>query len=361
MAKRKAPAVDPDEDQAPPEDQALSTDSSQDTPPPLPDDVTPPPEETPPAAEPEEAGFVSIRDAAKEFGVDLSAYEDDDAALRALVTQVQQANQWRQLAEQQRLHLAQLQSGQPPSKPEPAAPPEEPKFWSPPEFNPSWLSLVTRGPNGELVPNTAAGGTPDIVAKIQQYATHRMNEQDKFWNNPYGYFEGYLAHREQKVLERARELAREEDARLREGYDTHNFIKEHSGWLFEHDADNNPVMNGGRPQLSEEGQAFMGFVNEASQELKLPPDAQVRYAMRLRDAWKASRGNGESTPEQKKQDFLDKRNLPPGRQPNASASTHRAPDRSGQTPPQNAHQSLEELMRANLKAAGITDQDLAVY
>jgi hypothetical protein len=345
MAKRK-----------PPDDTILTSDPPEDTPPPPPETPLPPAadDQTPP----EEEAFVSIRDAAKEMGVDLSSYEDDDTALRALVTQVQQAEQWRQLAEQQRLHLAQLQTTQQPSKQEPE-PPKEPTFWNPPEFNPSWLSLVTRGPNGELIPNTSAGGTPDIVAKIQQYATHRMQEQDRFWQDPYKYFDQYLQHREGKLLDRARDLAREEDSRLREGYDTRSFIDKNSTWLFDHDEQQQPTMRNGRPVLSDEGQAFMGFVNEASQDLKLPPDAQIRYAQRLLEGWRASRGSGTS-PEQKKQDFLSQHN-PPVRQPNPAASTHRAPDRSGQTPPQNPQQSLEELMRSNLKAAGITDQDLAVY
>ena len=84
------------------------------------DDIqdSPEPEVAAPAAEEQEEEIVSIRDVASQYGLNLSKYEDDESALKAIAAGLHQARQ----LQQEVAHYRQSQQLQQ-SHPEPAAEP----------------------------------------------------------------------------------------------------------------------------------------------------------------------------------------------------------------------------------------------
>ena len=318
-----------------------------------------------------ESDVSAFRKAAQQYGADLSAFENDGDAIKALVEASQRATALEKMqpyvqdylqnqAEYQRFRQQPQQPPQAPVAP-PAGEDEPPKFWNGPEWNPQWLSMVRKDEEtGQLLPDYAAGGTPEVAQKVQSFIQYRQDQQEQFWTDPFKYIEKFVDHR---ADERARELVQTELQRHGEQQEARQFISANREWLLQHDAQGqlqtNPAT--GAPVLSNEGNVFMQHLQEGTEQHGLSAQAAQNYALKMLEASRAmasaAAGNGaDARDAQSKVDFLQRA---AGFNPSQAASTNRKADAKGDAPPQDTTLSLEELMRRNLKEAGITDEDIA--
>ena len=237
---------------------------------------------------------------------------------------------------------------------------ESPEWkWQPPQYNPLWLSQAERDPEtGSLRPTN--GGTPGQVAQLQNFLDYRSNEMDKFWTGgPYDYMKPYLDDREtqqkESLKEEIQQMINSSLGKQQADTDADRFLQANP-WVYQRDANDQVIRNTitGNQELSPEGKLFAGHLAEAEQ-WGMPAAHQQAYAMKMLEASRAT-GAAVSPADTKKQDFL---HAAAGFSPPAGGSeTNLTPDSDGVSPPQNPSQSLEDMLRQNLKADGVTDADL---
>lgn len=306
--------------------------------------------ETPPPVEEKPAGVSeSIRLAAEMAGYDISSFADDRQALSHLAQKAKEAVDAHLRADQANQIAQQLAA----ARREPEPPPKSEKLpyeWNPPEYNKGWLSQVrVNDETGQLEP--VNGGSAETVAKIQRYAQFRRDAEDRFWENPYGFIEPFLNHQVEQLLGPAIESRLDQYA---EQQQARSFIDKNSDWLFEQ----------GTQQFSKDGEVFYNALTQAPQGLS--PADQQRYAMQVVENTRMLRERDDlrgqleklqkaSTDSQKKEEILRKQ---AGFNPNSAGTVQQPTDDEGETPPQNQNASLADRIRANLKAADITDEDL---
>jgi hypothetical protein len=302
----------------------------------------------------------SWREQAGQYGLDLSSYETDEAALQHLaaqakVTQDQQAlaqygqefvkhaadGSWQQYQEWK------AQQAQPQA-------PAEPKLWDPPEWNPNWLTQVRQDDDGNLVPDTSRGGNPETVAKVQRYLQFRQDQQEKFWSDPYSFMKPYV---EQLAEEKAKGLVEGELTKYGEQIDARHFITNNKNWLYKQDDVGQIAYENNQPVLSEDGQVFFNALRRVDSKQWSAADKQ-EYAMEALYNHRQLQGiKAQQAPpsaEQKKEEQLTKA---AGFVPQASGSMTQSPDASGTETPQNANMTFREMLQAEFKAAGIEPSD----
>ncbi len=334
-----------------------------------------PPPGIPASPPPTPGEWQSIRDAAQGLGVDLSSYDNDSEALRHLVDRtrdfdrqaalIQQyegllASQQQQTGEQ---FTGQLPAGQqapgigvPPGQQQ-QAPPQDPQFWQPPvQFDQRMMQLVQFDEQGNVTPGP--GGNPLIAQQVQQFMNWRQGEMEKFWTDgPQKYMDPYLDHRFEGYQEQVRDLVRQEMGGYRAENSVQQFVGENQ-WVYQHDASNNLVRNTitGRPEYSVEGQRFIQYCNQAAQ-WGAPFEAQRDFAVQQINAERVT--SGQTSPQaqgdQQKATFLRQS---AGFQPNAQGMQP-TPGASVPDQPLPEGMSVEDALRNNLAAEGITDKDIA--
>ena len=331
-------------------------------------DLTAPLDDTPGDSEPEEvapeapsepvepeAPAASFRDVLAGKGIDLSGYQDDNAAIEHIARQIQESQQVRQQADslsemarygQQYLQNAgefQQWKAQEAAK---VAQPEVDPF-APPEMNPAWLNQVERNEQGGLSPIN--GGTVETAEKVQRY----LHWKSEFDANPYKHMETFVDRRAQ---EQAKSLVAQEMGKMREQLTAEMFVTNNRSWLF----DDGKFDANGSPQLSERGDAFRGYLTEGT-NLGLAGQAAQNLAMSRLNQWDQLQHfrttTSESAPVDKKDDFLTKA---AGFGTNHDASTNTkstaSPEKQAS---QNENMSLNDAMRAALKSAKVTDEDIS--
>lgn len=297
-----------------------------------------PPVDAPEAPEP--AGdvadtdeWVSVRDAAKNKGIDLSNYADDAAAFDYLLTEAARAREYEQ-------YLTRLQAEQQQVKPPAETPkdvPLEQQLWAAPEYDPSWFRQIRADENGNVVPIN--GASPEVIVKLQKWASYQQQEQDKFWRNPFDYLRPYV----DKMAERkAEEILKKYDSRFTEQQRARDILNENSSWMI--------TRENGKTSLTEEGRIFNDAIRDFSD---VDSDRQFRIGMNAVELHRA-RKSGEAARaadahEQRKKAAIAPRNE---REPTAGGTV-------GTRQEQNPGLSLHEQLMRNLKEAGITDNDLA--
>lgn len=311
----------------------------------------------------------SWRDQAKDYGLDLSDYEDDESAFRFLAQQAQQAQQaeslqgqllqTKPLVDYGQEYLRHANDFQQWRQEQEAAQAKEANAnpFSPPEYDPAWLGMVRYDENNVLIPDQTRGGTPEIVSKLQAHA----NWQRSFLADPYKHIESFV---DQRAEERAKAIVEQQISSLSENFHAQQFLTNNREWLFERDPQGQQVIGqDGRPALSEEGRVFGKFLTQAAED-GLSSQQQQSVAMRMLDVWRqgqaqrsASGNGGKPASQQKKEDFLTRSAGFTEQVDQPTASTRRSG--KNDEPPQNENQTLEEMMRAEFKAAGITDDDFA--
>jgi len=307
-----------------------------------------------PPSEPE-APVSSFRDVLAGKGIDLSGYQDDNAAIEHIARQIQESQQVRQQADslsemakygQQYLQNAgEFQQWKAQEAAKVAQPEVDP--YAPPDMNPAWLNQVERNEQGGLSPIN--GGTPETAAKVEKY----LQWKHEFDANPFPYIERIA---DKRARDMAKPLIAEEMGKMREQLTAEMFVTNNRSWLF----DDGKFDANGSPQLSERGDAFRGYLTEGT-NLGLTGQAAQNLAMSRLNQWDQLQHfkttTGESAPVDKKDDFLTKA---AGFGTNHDASTNTkstaSPEKQAS---QNENQSLNDAMRAALKSAKITDEDIS--
>ena len=214
-------------------------------------------------------------------------------------------------------------------------------------MNPAWLNQVERNEQGGLTPIN--GGTPETAAKVQKF----LQWKAEFDANPYKHMESFI---DKRVEEKARAINEESSGRMREQLTAEMFVTNNRSWLFEQ----GKFDEKGSPQLSERGDAFRGYLTEGT-NLGLQGQAAQDMAMSRLQQWdqiqQLSNPAEGAPPVDKKEDFLTKA---AGFADNHAGSTNpKSTDPPEKQASQNENQTLDEAMRAALKAAHITDEDIS--
>jgi len=302
----------------------------------------------------------NFRDMLSNQGVDLSGYQDDSSAMEHVAKQINEAQQIRQQSEQlgemakygqQYLENAgdfQQYMAEKAKLAEQA--PVDP--YSPPEMSPAWLNQVERNDRGELTPIN--GGTAETAAKVQKW----LQWKSEFDANPYKHMESFV---DRRAEEKAKGLVESEIGKIREQLTAEMFVSNNRNWLF----DEGKFDQKGQPTLTERGAAFARLLSQGT-ESGLSGTAAQNMAMQQLQQWdevqtlKAQIAGGTpaapTNPEAQKEAFLENA---AGHGPNHDASTNPPAVPPSQQPPQNENMSLADQMRAEMKKAKITDEQIS--
>lgn len=218
--------------------------------------------------------WTGVRDAVKEWGLDLSTHTDDRAALQYLSQQAQAAQRAQEQLARYEAYFRQQQAAAAQAAQQQAQPaqPEKKPWWNPPEYNPGWRQLVSVNPEtGRLE------GPADLASKVMAYEQYRRDFADRFTANP---AEALKPWREE-LVEEMRAIAREAAQQNLGGYRDEQFasglLQQHANWIYARDAQGNPT--GG---LSSWGQRFAQYVHHAANQMGIQDERQrADYAVRM--------------------------------------------------------------------------------
>jgi hypothetical protein len=315
---------------------------------------------TPAPVAPAQPTYAGARDyAAKALGYsNAGQYADDAAFLQAMIagqqTYAKQVQEMQQLAQFGQLYLQQQSQA---AKPQPTSPNDPLAAYKAPEFNPAWQNAIERTESGGF--KLRDGADPSILPKFLAYQQHRQDVADKLLANPAEFLKPLVSH---LVQEQAAALVEQRfGAQQNEQY-VNGFMQQNAAWLYSRDNAGNPVVNPvtRQPMLSPTGQRFYEHLRAAEQYGIKDPTAQEKYARALLTADlmqpAAQTQNAVQQGDAAKAALLASMN----RRPNQSGS-HVGQDNTGHQAPatQNSSMSLEERLRANLRANGFTEESFA--
>lgn len=308
------------------------------------------------AAQAPTSDFVSIRDAAKGYGLDLSSFEDDESALRHLAGEIQRGQQAQQLAQYGQVylqHASDFERWQQERAKVKQTP--EPKWWSPPEYNPGWEQFLARDAEGNLVPKP--GAPPDLLQKVTAYHQYRRDFADRLLSDPEKTLEPLITQVATKI---AQQHVNQNLGQYQDQVSARNFVEQNSSWLFQSGPDGRRLTDQrGQAVLTPLGSRFRDYVVEAEQVGIHGIDAQQSYARRMvlldqLQAHYTGQQAGQKN-DQIKQDFLQQNNI---HQPNHGGSVGRQ-DLNGRGPAQNSSLSFSERLRTAFAQGGVKDSDFA--
>jgi hypothetical protein len=304
----------------------------------------------------------SLRDAAKQYGLDLSQYPDDFAALQALAGQVQQAKQLQQLAQYGQLYVQHAEAFQRWQAEQAAAaqkPVEKPKFWNPPEWKPEWSNLLTKDDKGNVVP--VPGAPADILQKFNAHEQYKRDFANRLLSNPEEALGQLIEDRAQAVAEK---LVGAQLGGYQDRVWADNFVAQNSSWLHVRDQAGNiqrdPIT--GAQLLTPEGQRYRDYVVQAERAgvKDIRQMDVIARAMLERDIALAQldRAKAGAANDAAKNNLIQTQNRAQ-HAPNSGGSENGGSPNPGQSVEQNQKLSLADRLRRDLLANGIKDGDFA--
>lgn len=242
---------------------------------PAPAALSTPPAQTTPTPAPASPAYESARDfAAKALGYKADTYADDESFLRAVVTGEQtlrrQLDEARQLAQYGHLYLQQQQPKAPAAdKPDPLA------RYKAPEFNPAWLTMVEKTPEGDL--RLRPGADPAILPKLHAYQNHQAEVAQQLTRDPVTYLKDLVEH---VAAEKAQAIVQEQFQKAQGDQYVNTFLRDNSNWLLQQDSQGRIVQNPatGQAMLTPAGGRFLHYMQEAERKGANTPELQEAYA-----------------------------------------------------------------------------------
>ena len=234
------------------------------------------------------------------------------------------------------------------SQPKPA---EKPKWWSPPAIDESFKSYIIRDPQSgkEIIDPQAPLHAREA---LRQYQDYTANFARKFVTDPENTLKPFI---EEVAMQKAQELVEKQLGQYKSQNYVQDLESQNADWLYD--------QNG---QISREGQAIQGYINEAAQVGIQGPEARWKYAtgMLQRDLLNLRYQQMQSAPPmQAPQAFAPEPPPVPQADPVAQANMQflreratRTPNRSaGTTEPRAPRQrmSFEERLRGQLVNDGV--------
>ncbi len=306
-------------------------------------------------AAPPSAAVVGVRDALKEYGLDLSSLSDDRAALAALANGYRQAQQLSPIAQQYMQHQTQFQAylAQQQEAERQRQAQQAQSWWKAPEFDPGWRNQIVKDPvTGKLVP--AEGASPDIVQKYMQAMQHTQGFFDKFAFDPIGTIRPGI---EEVVREVAQQLMQQQMGGYQEQQFAKSWVQENSSWIHARNEQGQliPDPQTGMPALSPLGQRFRDHVQTAERMGIQSAQGMQEYALRMvqndylmatRQQQPAQPGQPQQTPAQIQGDAAKNAFLQQAasRQPNYGAAAAATPPR-----PKNAMELEQQMLQEMAK------------
>lgn len=306
-----------------------------------------------PAAAPAATEFESIREVAGRFGVDLSQFPDDQAALFHLLSRNQAASQndyytqlGRQLAPQAPAIQQYLQAQKP------AAAATRPA-WEPPEFDERWLSQIKRDETTGII-TALPGVNPIIAEKVQAYADWKT----AYDRNPAAVISQMVDHRAQEIAQKA---ISEQFAQHTQQQTISNILNQNAAWFYAQDEQGQVRRDfAGKPMTSPLGARYITHIRSLGAAGMKDPAQLDTFARQLLQADIAAQTATAATQTAQTQ------------RPQATGAVARANTNPGQaagilargvtpgaTEPDQEHMSLAERLMAEMKAGGVTDADFA--
>jgi hypothetical protein len=287
----------------------------------------------------------------KNQNLDVSNFKDDQSAVDHLLQLARNAQQVQHLAQhgqRYQQHATQFESwlAQQQKAQQTQAPTES--WWKAPEWNDAWLSQVDVDANGNYVPKP--GAPPDVGQKIAAFRNHQREFLNKFASDPMGAVGPGI---KEMVQKEAMALIQQHLGAYQEDTVAHQIIQQNRSWMVQQDAQGRALLDpiSQQPAWTPEALMYRQYVEQLSQAGVRDSRAQDHMARQLVAGQVAMRGFGSQAAttanDVKKADFL-----------NGAA---RLPSHSGTmaTPglPQNEKLTLEQMLKQNFRAAGISDAD----
>lgn len=286
----------------------------------------------------------NVREAARQFGVDLSQFPDDTAAFAHLLQQQQIARQqdyYSRVGQALLPHASKIQTllQQPPQ----AATQERPAY-EPPPFDERWMAGVQYDDASRMyIPRP--GFPAELATHVNNYAEWRQ----KFLANPSEFLNPMVENRAKTLAEQIvneRLTQRDTQAAVAE------VIRSNADWLYAP----NPDPFGNR-QLSPAGQRYGRYIQELQQAGVTDVRAQDRLAKQMLRADLAAASGAQPSPTQQ---AVSPGNPAPVGQVNplqALATSLGQPVQGGGLPSSEGL-TLHETLRRNMGGAGVSDADI---
>jgi hypothetical protein len=141
--------------------------------------------------------------------------------------------------------------------------PEQPKWWNPPQVKDTWRNYIVRDPQTgrEVIdPNAPL----EAKMALQEYQTYTADFAKRFVTNPEDTLKPFI---EQIAQQKAQELVQQHLGQ----YTAQNYVssleQQNADWLYDT-----------RGQISPEGRAIQGYIEQAAQSGISTPEARWQYA-----------------------------------------------------------------------------------
>jgi len=141
--------------------------------------------------------------------------------------------------------------------------PEQPKWWNPPQVKDTWRNYIIRDPQTgrEVIdPNAPL----EAKMALQEYQTYTADFAKRFVTNPEDTLKPFI---EQVVQQKAQELVQQQLGQ----YTAQNYVssleQQNADWLYDT-----------KGQISPEGRAIQGYIEQAAQSGISTPEARWQYA-----------------------------------------------------------------------------------
>lgn len=228
-----------------------------------------------------------------------------------------------------------------------AANPEPPKWWNPPQVKDSWKSFIVKDAEGNDVidPNAPL----EAQAALREYQSYTADFARKLVTDPENALKPLV---EQVAAQKAQELVQQQLGQ----YQAQNFVssleQQNADWLYDEQGN-----------VTQEGQAIQGYIDQARQIGIQDPHARWKYAtgMLQRDLLEIRYGQMQQA--QAAPPMPEPQQAPPPADPVAQQNMQflreratRTPNRSaGATEPQAPRQrmSFEERLKGQLQQDGV--------
>lgn len=308
-------------------------------------------------ADPNNAGWTSIRDAAGQFGYQFGQdVTDDRGALLHLIRQAQRTQEsdyYAQLGRQIAPHASLVQQALQQRQAAQAQP--QRNEWEPPEFDERWLALVDRD-QATGVFLAKPGVAPEVAQKVNEYAEWKA----RFDRNP-------AAVLDKLVEQRAQSIARQTVQEQMGQYQAQNVIQqiaaENADWLYQKDEAGRLVVGAnGRYVPSPSGARYLDHLRNLGRAGIKDPRTQDYIAKQILAgehamAQLASKGGAAQPGAAQVQAGLA------AARPNTNALQAQPIQQRRANPvatePSSAGKSLAEMLRDELAAGGVSDIDFA--
>lgn len=327
--------------------------------------------ETPAPQEPEGPPPNPLLGSLSERGFDTTQFDSDDSLLQAIESTFEKSSQIPQLEQMarygheylqnrdqyQRWMNEQKQQTQQPQEPEE---PKGPK-WQPPEFDESWMNLIEMDEATGRFRPVSNYVDPSIAEKANNYVKWRREQENKFWEDPYGFInpalESTKEELQQYVAEAIQQAFQGRDSQTK----VERYLSERERDFYEYDGET-PVIENGYHKLTKKGELFEKYYSEA-QSLGIADEYKaMQYAEKLANASLPKEPQEPpseqqkqpqppaATNEQQKETFLQKAVKQSQHTPNRNASIASAAEASIA---QNPDESFAEMVLREAKEQGI--------